>query len=64
MNEKNKKPITNQPVRFLIEGSLSPKNSVWFLEMWFLISGFLLYTVTGKIIEIKTENAEATATHQ
>ena len=28
----------------------------------FLISGFLLYTVTGKIIEIKTENAEATVT--
>ena len=58
------KPLTNQPVRFLIEGSLSQKNSLWSLKMWFLISGFLLYTMTGKIIEIKTENAEATATHQ
>ena len=40
------------------------ENSLWFLKMWFLISGFLLYIVTGKIIEIKTENTEATAEHQ
>ena len=57
------KPLTNQPLRLLIERSLSQKNSLWFLEMRFLINGFLLYTVTGKIIEIKTENTEATATH-
>ena len=37
---------------------------MWFVKMWFLISRFLLYIVTGKIIEIKTENTEATATHQ
>ena len=51
------KPLTNQPVRFLIERFLSQEKQLWFLKMWFLISGFLLYTVTGKIIEIKTENA-------
>ena len=32
--------------------------------MWFLISGFLLYIVTGKVIEIKSENTDATAPHQ
>ena len=65
MNKKNKKHVRNQPIRFLIEGSLSQKkNSLWFPKMWFLISGFLLHTVTGKIIEIKTENAEMTAAQQ
>ena len=44
---------------FSQKGPYHKKNS-----LWFLISGFLLYTVTGKITEIKTENAEATATHQ
>ena len=42
---------------------ITRKASCSFLK-WFLISGFLLYIVTGKIIEVKTENTEATATHQ
>ena len=47
-----------------VKGPYHKENSSWFLKMWFLMSGFLLYIVTGKIIEIKTENTEATATHQ
>ena len=35
-----------------------------FLKMCFLISGFLPCIVTGKIMEIKTENIEVTAMHQ
>ena len=62
--KKKMKPLTNQPVRFLIESPYHKEKSLWFLKMWFLTSGFLLYIVTGKIIEIKTENIEATATHQ
>ena len=63
--KKKMKPLTNQPVRFLIEKSPYHKeNSLWFLKMWFLISGFLLYIVTGKIIEIKSENTDATEMHQ
>ena len=42
---------------FLQKGPYHKKNNLWFLKMWFLISGFLLYTVAGKIIVIKTENA-------
>ena len=45
----------------LIGRSLSQGKQPVVLKMWFLISGFLLCIVTDKIIEIKTENAEATA---
>ena len=46
--EKKKKPITNQPVWFLIEGSLSPKSSLWYLT-----NGFLLYKIIRCLIQQK-----------
>ena len=50
---KEMKPLTNQPVRFLIEGSLSPKKKQPVV--------FYNRVLT---VRIKTENAEVTATHQ
>ena len=63
MEEKNETPNKSASQASYREVLITKKNSLWFLEMRFLINGFLLYTVTGKIIEIKTENTEATATH-
>ena len=40
--EENKKPISNQPVRFVTEGDPNHQKHLWFLKTWFLISCMVL----------------------